>query len=643
MANESLNSIKDKLEIILESTNIATWDWYIQVDRAMWDDSCFEMLGYEPKEFMVSFKKWLSLVHPDDQERCIKEVEEKVANGETFFMEFRLKTKDNNWLWIEGRGKVVEYDSDGKPLRVSGVHINIDEKKRSILKIKEQENIFQEVFNTAPVGITITDPVGNIIDCNKASEKLLGITREEHLNRDYDGKYWKIIRPDGSEMPASEYASVRALEDQKLINDSEMGIVHNSGEVTWLSVSAKPSSNEDIGVVIAYKEITKEKENTLNLEERVKEELLLREKSEKSYKTIFENSPEGLLLIDEYGTFTECNNAAAEFLNLDPKEIIGKTFVDFSTPMQKGFNSSEVGFNYLNRAFNGEVVVFEWNCIGFNEREVTLEVQLAPYGDSSSELIVFWRDLTKMKKLQEEKVLQDSLIIQQSKLAEMGEMVGAIAHQWKQPLNTIYLLVDNIVDSIEYDDLTPEMTLEIVENIKKQAKFMNDTINDFRKFMIPTKEKRDFKFTSTLNDIFKILKFKLLNHNIEISIDIEKDFKLHGIENEFKQVMLNILNNATDALDESDKTDKIIKVFATVEDEKGIIKIEDNGGGIEPSLLPEKLFNSYVSTKGENGTGVGLQLVKKILIEHFKGNVKAYNSNFGACFEITVPCKGEIL
>jgi PAS domain S-box-containing protein len=131
---------------------------------------------------------------------------------------------------------------------------------------QSSETMLRTIYDLLPTGIAITDRSGHIIDCNRASETLLGITRDEHLRRDYAGKEWAIIRADGTPMPSEEYASVRAMVEQQPVRNVEMGIVRPEG-VTWLSVSAMPSTHPDYGVIIAYADITARKQAELALQE----------------------------------------------------------------------------------------------------------------------------------------------------------------------------------------------------------------------------------------------------------------------------------------------------------------------------------------------------------------------------------------
>ncbi len=228
------------------------------------------------------------------------------------------------------------------------------------------------------------------------------------------------------------------------------------------------------------------------------------------------------------------------------------------------------------------------------------------------------------------------MLVQQSKMAAMGEMIGAIAHQWKQPLNAIALLAALTKEEV-YDENTQEV-ITLQDKILVQINFMSKTITDFRDFFNPNKKVQDFFLDKAIEDILDMLRLQLSAKGIEVAINKEGEFLFNGVENEFKQCALNIINNAKDVLltDKGNRHKKITVDFTKGENE---IKIcfKDNGGGIKEELLPEKIFDAYVTTKGDEGTGIGLHLVKKIIEENFSGKIFAYNDAQGAVFEIVLP------
>lgn len=233
----------------------------------------------------------------------------------------------------------------------------------------------------------------------------------------------------------------------------------------------------------------------------------------------------------------------------------------------------------------------------------------------------------------------ENILIQQNKMATMGEMIGAISHQWKQPLNSLGIMTQDVKYAYEYGELDKEYIEAFNKKATEQIQYMAKTIDDFRNFFKPNKEKKPFCITMALENAVKLLESQLKNNSIELDFDNTgaKVFSF-GNQNEFSQAIINILNNAKDVLIEkmsSDKTLKaLIKISIAKKDGKISIKISDNGGGIKEEII-SKLFEPYTTSK-ESGTGIGLYMAKMIISDGFKGELTASNSSDGAVFEILI-------
>lgn len=235
------------------------------------------------------------------------------------------------------------------------------------------------------------------------------------------------------------------------------------------------------------------------------------------------------------------------------------------------------------------------------------------------------------------RVEQESLLIQQSKMAAMGEMIGAIAHQWKQPINIISLAAQNTLDMIEYDEIDIERLRSDGNSIISQVEFMSQTINDFRNFFSPSKQAINFDAKEAVEHIVRILSASLKRRLIEVEIAKSGDCSVLGYPNEFKQAVFNIINNAKDVLEERKIEFPKINISFERDENMQIIRIGDNGGGIEQALLPSKIFEPYITTKGEKGTGIGLQICKMIVEKNMGGSLEAKNIEKGAEFIIKLP------
>ncbi len=227
---------------------------------------------------------------------------------------------------------------------------------------------------------------------------------------------------------------------------------------------------------------------------------------------------------------------------------------------------------------------------------------------------------------------KDKLMQQQSKLAAMGEMIGAIAHQWRQPLNTLMINIQNL-KYFQKDGYLKDKDFisDYVSENKKIIKFMSRTIDDFRNFFKIDKEKRDFSIMGAVNNTLKLLSAQLKNHNIEFLIEGE-DFECRGYEREFQQVLLNIINNAKDAIIEKGIKKGYIKI--KIDKQNRSVTISDNGGGISDKII-ERIFEPYFTTKEQGrGTGMGLYISKMIIEENHNGKLSVASKDGKSEFRI---------
>ncbi|MBF0487694.1 MAG: PAS domain S-box protein [Nitrospirae bacterium] len=265
------------------------------------------------------------------------------------------------------------------------------------------------------------------------------------------------------------------------------------------------------------------------------------------------------------------------------------------------------------------------------ERKI-MEEQLRRLNDHLMELV----DEETQKRRQ-----QEQMLIQQSKMAAMGEMIGLIAHQWRQPLNAIGMVVQDIKEAYNYGELNEKYIQETVDTTMNQVYFMSKTIEDFKDFFKPSKKKVRFDVKTAIQELLSMFEQMFKKNDVDIFMRIAQDAVLitEGYPNEFKQVILNIMNNAKDAItSKRESGDAIqgridINIINNVERNKIIISIKDNGGGI-PEHIINNIFDPYYTTKGEKGTGIGLYMSKTIIETNMGGSLEVSNVDGGAEFVI---------
>ena len=237
---------------------------------------------------------------------------------------------------------------------------------------------------------------------------------------------------------------------------------------------------------------------------------------------------------------------------------------------------------------------------------------------------------------------QQLMMIQQSRLAQMGEMISMIAHQWRQPLNNLAILTQTITLKYNKGKLDDKTIDKFEKNTTQQIQGMSETINDFSNFFKPESEKISFNINDLILRSINMIKPMLYKHEISLELQADKPLYCYGFAQELGQVLINILNNAKDALIQKSIKNKSIEVKILEMDGNIQITIKDNAGGI-PIEIIDKIFEPYFSTKSDkNGTGLGLYMSKMIVEDHMDGSLTCFNNENGAVFIITLN-KGENL
>jgi signal transduction histidine kinase/ABC-type nitrate/sulfonate/bicarbonate transport system substrate-binding protein len=237
-----------------------------------------------------------------------------------------------------------------------------------------------------------------------------------------------------------------------------------------------------------------------------------------------------------------------------------------------------------------------------------------------------------IEKAIEKNSTQEKMLMQQTKMAEIGSMLESIAHQWRQPLNILGLSISNLSLGFAFGNVENiESTVEIME---KQIQYMSQTIDDFKNFFKQDSARKRINISDTLNEIETLIDPLLKRSKITLVRNIDPLITVIVYPNELKQVLLNIINNAREAIEHSKSKNREISVSCVNNSSFCTISIEDTGGGV-PLAIIDKLFDPYFTTKFESqGTGIGLYMAKMIIENHFLGKLSVYNKEKGACFEI---------
>lgn len=266
----------------------------------------------------------------------------------------------------------------------------------------------------------------------------------------------------------------------------------------------------------------------------------------------------------------------------------------------------------------------------YYSQEYLSDIPFVLIGNFAQAIILSFALSLKTKQLIIEQKEQEQMLIHQSRLASMGEMLVNISHQWRQPLNRIASFIMNMQIHIMDNYKEEKYLLDKLEESQEQLEYMSHTIDDFSGFYKTQKEKEEFYVSKSINNAYNIIKSSLLSSQITIKSEIKSDFKLHSYPKELSQVILNLLQNSKDALliNSIEKPEIVIIV------DNNSIQVQDNAGGIPKDII-NHIFDPYFTTKqNHDGTGVGLYMSKMILEKDFNANISVQNNSDGALFSI---------
>jgi PAS domain S-box-containing protein len=364
--------------------------------------------------------------------------------------------------------------------------------------------------------------------------------------------------------------------------------------------------------------------------------VLIVRRNAKYLNALIENIFDPLLVIDQKGIIQYTNANASELFGYTTAEFRNQN-INMIVPAPHHDQHDQYLANYTTE---------HRTVLGHNRtlHAITKDKELIPVSiavtKASIEGKVYFvgviRDLRDIKALELQNKKQTELLQQQSKLAAMGEMIGAIAHQWRQPLNELSIRVQKLKYAFMKEQIDENYINNFIEKNKTTIEFMSHTIDDFRNFFRIDKEKRKFDILTTIEETLKLQNAQLQNHHISTTVEGDT-FSVYGFQREFQQVLLNIFSNAKDKFIEKHIRDPHI----TIKLNKGNITIQDNGGGIDKEVLP-RVFEPYFTTKEQgSGTGMGLYLAKIIIEDNMQGKISIANKDDGVMLSIVLKYSNE--
>ncbi|WP_415397948.1 PAS domain S-box protein [Sulfurimonas sp. CS5] len=571
-----------------------------------------EHLGYEYDEVKtLNIRDWNLLVLQEQMGVIVKELLETPKIFET-----KHRKKDGTVVNVQINAKGIELDG---VLCLYASSRDITQEKKIKENLIESEERFKNLVQQSPSSIEIYDLEGWMISLNHAAELLWDIKAENVLHK------FNILESEEAKHTGLyqyiEKAYEGVVSELEPIEFNPSRTKANQGRKRCVKTTMYPlkDSNSKVNsIVVSHIDYTARQEA-----------ILLAAEKQRRFETIFNEAPNPIMLHNEDGKVLMVNKAWKTLSGYDFDEIdtiekwtknaYGKKMSVVKEQMDKLYelattvNEGEYSIN----AKNGDIITWQFSSAALG------------IIDNKRTVISSGMDITQLKK-------KDEMLIAQSRLAAMGEMIGMIAHQWRQPLNIISMNANNMILDITLDELDILEVEEYSNNIQIQTENLSKTIDDFRNFFKPDKSIVKIKVQDIIKETYKIVKDGLRSNNIAFNTSYKSESEIDACPRELMQVFVSIINNSKDAIIQKKHKDAEIDVMVYEDDNYVITDICDNGGGIDMEILP-KIFDPYFTTKDETtGTGLGLYMSKMIIDNHFDGNIEAYNQNEGVCFRVSL-------
>ena len=618
---EDLKNQKEEFELIFNNTQIGVM--YITGDRTLIkaNPRLSTMFGYDSPEEMVGLNMRSFHLSQENFIEYGKLNFNSLKNGIKRNIEYPLRKKDGSKIWVSATGKAI----DNKiPADLSkGVLWTIEDitiQKEFEENLKDERDYSQHLLDLAGSIVIAIDKNGDITLINKSGCELLEESEDNILGKNWFDNY---LVSDEKQFVKDKFTQMMdgKLENAEYVENSIKTKNNKEYIIAWHNSSTFDQEGKITGLLSSGIDITEKKQL---------DNKMLAQKEE--FEIIFNSSKDGIAIVDLESNFLNCNDSYCEMLDYSKDELLTKSCIELGIKedRDKSFEAME---EVINRGFTTN---FQKRCFTKDKRIIYVNMTGSLLPDKKHILLIT-KDVTDTKILEE-----------QSKLASMGEMIGNISHQWRQPLSIITTASTGVLFYKEMGNLSDELLEKEMNMINEQAQYLSRTIDDFKNFIKNDQEETMISIKEAVEYALKLTQATVKNNYIKVVTELDEDIQIHGNQNELVQSFINIINNAKDALKENTKEDDRYILLSTQKVADSLeLKIIDSGNGIDSKHI-ERIFEPYFTTKHQSvGTGIGLSMVHKILHEKYHAIIDVYNDSFsiddkklyGACFAISLNDK----
>ena len=622
-ADEKLKQSEEKFRLAMEVTNDALWDWNIVTGEVYRNPRHATMLGYKPHEFPGSQEDWFKLIHPDDKPLIVSLIDEHLNGKREFFeAEYRLRTKSEDYLWILGRGKTVAHDDDGLPVRMVGTNIDITDRKRIEEAVRMSEVKYRAFFENDLAGSFISNPDGDLIDCNQAFLDLFGFTSmEEAQSIPLDSVY---------QTPTDREVMLDKIRKERKIIHYVHEVRKITGEAIIVDQNTVGEFNDDNNLVLIRGHI-------IDITDRKKAEEAL-QKSEERYRSVVEDTPVLMCNFLPDGEITFVNTAYCKYFNKTYEELVGKNFKSLIPEedrenILKRIRTLTIDSDFLTHehkvtASDDQIHWHRWtNRALFDEQGSAVSFQS------------FGEDITEQKQAEEKLEMYRVEMAHTEQLASLGTLSATVAHELTQPLTVIHLSIENALDELE-GTICPETVNDKLRRSIAELSNITTIIDRFRSFARrsadPSISEVDLQAVGVriVNLLSRAARQTRTTLHLEGMAELPH---IEGNEKDLEQLFFALIYNAILAGDATPNC-KVV-VSGVVKDDHIELRFSDTSGGIPPENL-DRIFEPFFTTRpAGQGTGLGLSVVQDI-VSRARGKISV-ESKFGegSTFLVRLPVR----
>lgn len=645
LAEEAVKASEERLRFVFEATNDGIWDWNLDENIIFFSQSAYTMLGYELTDVKLTYEKWVDLLHPDDKEETLDLLHQYITGQvPEYVTEYRLRKKDGEWLWIHARGKIVDYNKEGKAKRIVGTHMDLSAQKKLQSELRDSALFLQTVLDTIPVNVYWKDKRLNYRGCNMSFAKTLGYDNPADIvgkNNDGIYRFSANMQLEADEIDVVTNGVSKVYHEEPFISEN--------GRKNWAHLTKVPlrnSQGEIVGLLGAFSIITERvmSRNAIELEKAYFEEL-------------FQSLPEGVILLDPDNRIQRSNREFQRMFQYSEEEVVGKTLDELIVPKHMAGNAlkfdrvikSDVPFHHetIRRTKDGKII--DVSILG---SPMTFKGgKLAVYG--------IYRDITERKRVEYElsektreietqneeyRAINIELFEAKQRAEESDKLKSAflanMSHEIRTPMNGI-LGFSQLLGNPELSQEEFDQYLDIIQRCSNQLLSIIDDLIDISK--IESNQIKVFRSSTDINqllhELYLMFKGKVETKGIELSYSLglkEGNCIVSTDRGRVLQILTNLLGNAVKFTKEGSirfgykRKDAVLEFY-----------VEDTGIGIMPEM-GSKIFERFMQYETEivqqmGGTGLGLA-ISEAYVKKLGGDIR-YESvpHKGSTFYFTIP------